>query len=130
TCSVLIKNGDTTNGKILSGFPSDLSSILWPQQSLGVKIVNGAWLTFYNPGRWTPSSQPTIYVNGTGGSATCGYTGGLTCATGNDANDGLTPATPLASMTQGLNNLFGFINAGTNLVLFNLAHGSSANYAF
>jgi hypothetical protein len=130
TCSVLIKNGDTTNGKILSGFPSDLNSILWPQQSVGVKIVNGGWLTFYNPGRWSPSSQPTIYVNGTGGSATCGYTGGSTCATGNDTNDGLTPATPLASMTQGINNLFGFINAGTNLVLFNLAHGSSANYAF
>ena len=54
-CSVLIKNGDTTNGKILSGFPSDLNSILYPQQSLGVKIVNGAWQTFYNPGRWNLS---------------------------------------------------------------------------
>ena len=42
-CSVLIKNGDTTNGKILSGFPSDLNSILYPQQSVGVKIVNAAW---------------------------------------------------------------------------------------
>ena len=55
-CSVLIKNGDTTNGKMLSGFPSDLHAMLWPQQSVGVKIVNAAWQTFYNPGRWNLTS--------------------------------------------------------------------------
>src|SRR5580704_10676954 len=62
-CSVLIKNGDAANAKTLSGFPSDLNSTLYPQQSVGVKIVNGAWQTFYNPGRWSLTSQPTIYVN-------------------------------------------------------------------
>jgi hypothetical protein len=129
-CSVLIKNGDTTNGKILSGFPSDLNSILWPQQSVGVKIVNGAWQTFNNPGRWNLTWQPTIYVNGMGAPATCGYTGASTCATGNNANDGLTPATPLATMQQGITNLFSYIAPNGNKPIFNLAHGSSTNYAF
>src|SRR5580700_5500824 len=78
-CSVLIKNGDSTNGKILSGFPSDLYAMLWPKQSVGVKIVNGAWQTFYNPGPYlVPAGGTTIYAS----------------PTGNDANDGLTASTP------------------------------------
>ncbi len=77
-CSVLIKNGDSTNGKILSGFPSDLYSILWPKQSVGVKIVNGAWQTFYNPGQWVPPTGTQLFAN----------------ASGVDTNDGLTAATP------------------------------------
>jgi len=88
-CSVLIKNGDSTNGKILSGFPSDLNSILWPQQSVGVKIVNGAWQTFYSPGRWNiiPGSPPTIYVNGN-----TGTTNNTTAAGNNTLHFASTPA--------------------------------------
>jgi hypothetical protein len=63
-CSVLIKNGDSTNAKFLSGFPSDLFAELFPGQSAGVKIVNGAWQSFYNPGLWVVSGPPTLYVNG------------------------------------------------------------------
>jgi hypothetical protein len=78
-CSVLIKNGDSTNGKILSGFPSDLYAILWPKQSVGVKIVNGAWHSFYNPGAWlVPAGGAQLYAS----------------PTGVDTNDGLTSATP------------------------------------
>jgi hypothetical protein len=39
-CTVTVKNADTTRGKSLSGFPYDLNPILWPLQSLTVKIVN------------------------------------------------------------------------------------------
>jgi hypothetical protein len=77
-CSVLIKNGDTTNGKILSGFPSDLYAMLWPKQSVGVKIVNGGWQTFYNPGQWVAPTGTELFAS----------------ATGVDTNDGLTTATP------------------------------------
>jgi hypothetical protein len=78
-CSVLIKNGDVTNGKILSGFPSDLYTMLWPKQSVGVKIVNGAWQTFYNPGPWViPVGGATLYAS----------------PAGVDTNDGLTSTTP------------------------------------
>jgi hypothetical protein len=77
-CSVLIKNGDSTNGKSLSGFPSDLNSILWPRQSVGVKIVNGAWQTFNNPGQWVAPTGTQLFAN----------------ASGVDTNDGLTTATP------------------------------------
>ena len=56
-CSVLIKNGDTTNGKILAGFPPDVKVILYPSQSIGIKIVNGTWQSFYNPGPWSPSTS-------------------------------------------------------------------------
>jgi hypothetical protein len=54
-CSVLIKNGDSTNSKFLSDFPADANDRLWPLQQVGVKIVNGAWSTFYAQGRWTPA---------------------------------------------------------------------------
>lgn len=73
-CSVLIKNGDTGRAKILTGFPVDLATLLWPGQSVGVKIVNGAWASFYNPGRWRLSGDTTFFINS---------------AIGSDANDGL-----------------------------------------
>jgi hypothetical protein len=79
-CSVLIKNGDSTNGKILTGFPVGSNTILWPKQSIGVKIVNGGWQSFYNPGPWlVPTGGLTLYAS----------------PSGNDANDGLTSATPV-----------------------------------
>ena len=77
-CSVLIKNGDGTNGKILSGFPSDLYAMLWPKQSVGVKIVNGAWQTFYNPGPWTPTNTAQLFCR---------------VPPGSKSNDCLTPGT-------------------------------------
>ena len=59
TCSVLIKNTDPVFQKTLSGFPSDVPTALIGLQSLGVKIVNGGWASFYNyppfrTGTWTP----------------------------------------------------------------------------
>jgi hypothetical protein len=65
-CSVLIKNGDSTNTKTLSGFPTDLYAALWPKQSVGVKIVNGAWQTFYNPGAYSPVNGITLYASPSG----------------------------------------------------------------
>lgn len=65
-CSVLIKNGDSTNTKTLSGFPADLYATLWPKQSVGVKIVNGAWQTFYNPGAYLPVNGITLYASPSG----------------------------------------------------------------
>jgi hypothetical protein len=79
-CSVLIKNGDGTNGKILSGFPSDLNSILYPQQSVGVKIVNAAWRTFYNPGPWNaPPGGVALYASPTGSDSNDCLTSGTAC---------------------------------------------------
>jgi hypothetical protein len=79
-CSVLVKNGDTTNGKILSGFPLASSPILWPKQTIGVKIVNGVWHGFYNPGAYiVPPGGTTIFAS----------------PSGVDTNDGLTASTPV-----------------------------------
>ena len=79
-CSVLIKNGDSTNGKLLSGFPSDLNSILYPQQSLGLKIVSGVWQTFYNPGPWnSPPGGVSLYASPTGSDSNDCLTSGTAC---------------------------------------------------
>jgi hypothetical protein len=79
-CSVLIKNGDSTNGKILSGFPSDLNFILYPQQSVGLKIVNGVWQTFYNPGPWNPPpGGVSLYASPTGSDSNDCLTSGTAC---------------------------------------------------
>lgn len=68
-CLVYLKNGDTARGKILSGFPSGLmGTILWPLQTVGVQIINGAWQVVLNPGRWKVPSQQTIHVDVTNGS--------------------------------------------------------------
>jgi hypothetical protein len=66
-CTVTIKNGDTGRGKSLSGFPSDLSTILWPLQTVKVSIVNGIWATIYNPGRWRWVANTTIFFDNTNG---------------------------------------------------------------
>ena len=129
-CSVLIKNGDSTNAKFLSGFPSDLFAELFPGQSAGVKIVNGAWQSFYNPGLWVVSAATTLYVNGnSGATAVCGNGGGLTCAAGNDANDCLQPATACLTAQRALNLYLNHIHSAGFGNTINLAHGSSQNYA-
>jgi hypothetical protein len=82
-CSVLVKNGDTVNGKILSGFPSSLGTLLYPRQNFGVKIVNGAWTPFYYPAPYAPISAVTFFVS----------------PSGVDTNDGLTAGTPITFAT-------------------------------
>jgi hypothetical protein len=97
-CSVLIKNGDVTNGKILSGFPSDLYTMLWPKQSVGVKIVNGAWQTFFNPGPWVPTSSPVaFYASPTGSDSNDCLTPGTACTFKGACNIRSSPATSFAS---------------------------------
>lgn len=66
-CMVYVKNGDTARGKILSGFPYT-GGILWPQQAIGVQVINGAWQTIYNPGRWRVPSTQVIHVDAVNGS--------------------------------------------------------------
>jgi hypothetical protein len=100
-CSVLIKNGDSMNGKILSGFPSDLYAMLWPKQSVGVKIVNSAWQTFYNPGPWTPTSNVAqFYANPTGSDSNDCLTPGTACTFKGACNIRSTPATFFAGSAQ------------------------------
>jgi hypothetical protein len=92
-CTITVKDAETYPGgraKILSGFPSDLNPILWPQQSATVKIGSGGnWVTSYNPGLWIPTSAVTFHVNSTApGSDTnndCLGTGTGACATANHA---------------------------------------------
>src|ERR1700761_7587184 len=87
-CSVLIKNGDTSFNKILSGFPADVGTTLFPSLSFGVKIVNGAWVSFYFTPTRIQVPSASFYVNGSpSAQAACGSTGGSMCAAGNDSND-------------------------------------------
>jgi hypothetical protein len=85
-CSVLVKSRESNpNGVILSGFPAAFGPILYPGQSLGVKITGSspAWRSFYNPQPWAPVSAVTLFAS----------------STGNDANDGLTVGTPITLAT-------------------------------
>lgn len=73
-CIVAVTNGDTGRGKFLGGFPVGLhSSTLYPGQTIVVQIVNGAWATINQPGRWVLTAATTIYIR----------------PDGNDNNDGL-----------------------------------------
>jgi len=58
---------------------------LGPLQSVGVQIVNGAWATYYNPGRWQTSGE-TFFVDPSAGS---------------DLNDGLAAGSGNAFLTIG-----------------------------
>jgi hypothetical protein len=61
SCTINIKNGNsgtTGRGQTLVGFPTDLSTVLWPTQAVTLKIINGVWATTSNPGRWKlPTSR-------------------------------------------------------------------------
>lgn len=75
TCSIAIKNGDTTRGKQLIGFPSDFAKgfqVLWPLQFGSVQIINGVWATGINPGIWQASGGVTLSVDHTSGSNAVG----------------------------------------------------------
>jgi hypothetical protein len=90
TCIVSVLNGDTGRGKTLSGFPSSLLPILWPQQLVQVEVINGAWVATINPGKWRPASAVQFNIStsgtdagdclGTLGCATLAYTQQIVCA--------------------------------------------------
>lgn len=89
-CTVAAINSDIGRGKALSGFPSDLNSILWPGQGLQVKLEGGFWKTSVNPGRWKTVSAPTFFIDGTNG---------------NDANDGLAAGSGAFQTLNAFNNV-------------------------
>lgn len=66
TCTVTVLNGDTGRGKILSEFPSDVFRILFPAQVVKVSIINGAWATTLNPGRWRLPGPTILYLDNAG----------------------------------------------------------------
>lgn len=76
TAVVTIKNGDTTRGKRMIGFPSDVQSILWPLQSIQLRIINGAWATVFNPGRWRTPGIADFYVDTAGSNTNDGLATG------------------------------------------------------
>jgi hypothetical protein len=89
-CIVIVKNGDTGRGKVLSGFPSGTaaSAILWPLQTVGVQVINGVWSTYKHAGRWPVPASTIFHVNGTLGvdaNNDCLGTGSGACNTENNA---------------------------------------------
>lgn len=110
TCSVFVKNGDSTNGKILSGFPADVGTKLYPQQSFGVKVINGAWATAYAPTVWSPAGGLNLFVS----------------TTGNDNNDCLTSGTActLATVCGGNGNTLRSQYIKTGIFQINVADGT------
>ena len=95
-CEVVVKNTDTYTGpgtgraKRLIGFPTDTTpeglpqTMLYPQEVVVVKIVNGAWVATRKTGRWINPQGVTLCID-TGGSDSTGdglvalATAGATC---------------------------------------------------
>jgi hypothetical protein len=79
-CVIDVVNVDAGRGKTISGVTlpiganAPLPNILYPLQTFGLKIVNGAWNLFYAPTRWKSAGNITLNTDFTNG---------------NDANDGL-----------------------------------------
>jgi len=96
TCSVKIVNGDSTNGKAISGLTGIPSNMLWPGQAATVKIVNGAWYWTEKPGAWVLTSAVTFNVDPVAGcaSATVPTCDGL--GTGADAFNAVQTAVSLS----------------------------------
>ena len=111
-CTVTVKNSDTIRAKGLSGFPSNMSIKLWPLQSVTVKIINGAWATTVNPGRFRITGGITIFVDG---------------SVGNDSNDGLAAGSSNALLTFAAAAAFvtDNIDASGNNVTIQLASGQT-----
>jgi hypothetical protein len=86
-CDIRIINGDAGNGKILAGFPADVNTKLYPGQAIAVDSDGLTWFAEEKPGRWKIPSPCLVYVS----SFTLGAS---------DANDGLTPQTPLRHMSM------------------------------
>lgn len=85
-CDIRLINGDSSNGKILSGFPADVNPKLYPNQSIAVNSDGAIWFATEKPGRWKIPPGTILYVHSAS-------------SLGNDANDGLTPQTPLQHMS-------------------------------
>lgn len=89
---IRIKNNNVYSGigtghaVTLSGFPTDLYSLLWPQQALSVQVnaAGTAWVTIQNPGPWILPTSAEICVT----------------QNGNDANDGLGAGTGCMASIQ------------------------------
>lgn len=62
-CSVKIVNGDSANGKAVSGLTGIPGNMLWPGQAATLKIVSGAWAWTEKPGRWVLTSDVTFNVD-------------------------------------------------------------------
>jgi hypothetical protein len=109
-CTINVVNGDTGRGKNLSGFPNVLNTILWPLQTVTMKIVNGAWYPTVFPHRWRLTSTLNMYVR----------------PDGSDTNDGLANSASGAFLTA--NAAFNVIseNIDINLQTVNVNHTCSA----
>ena len=105
TCSVALKNG-SNNGVVLSGFSADLGTFLYPKQSFDIKIVNGAWRSFYSPSPFSPAGGLLLYAS----------------ASGPDSNDCLTIATACSLKSACTARGAAFINAG--IITIELADGT------
>jgi hypothetical protein len=80
-CDIVIINNEAGNGKVLSNFPADVNPKLYPHQSVGVTSDGISWISKNKPGRYAIPAHTIIHVD----------------PAGNDANDGLTEQTPVAS---------------------------------
>lgn len=85
TSDVRVINGDSSNAKILASFPSDVNVKLYPKQAVAVNSDGTNWFATEKPGRWKIPGGTILYVHSAS-------------SLGNDANDGLTPQTPIQHM--------------------------------
>lgn len=71
-CKVKFKNGSSSRGVKLSGFPTGLTSpnMLWPLQAGEVQILNGTWAITINPGRWKIPNNTTLELDVNNGNDT------------------------------------------------------------
>jgi hypothetical protein len=85
---IRVINVDGGNGKILSGFPADVRTVLYPNQAVEVTTASSAWIATQKPGRFPITDAcRAIYVSNAS-----------SAVAGNNSNDGLTPSTPLATI--------------------------------
>jgi hypothetical protein len=65
SCSITVKNADTTHGKVLVGFPAGMTAqgLLMPLQGVTVKVINNQWEVITNPGRWKAPLNTVLYVD-------------------------------------------------------------------
>lgn len=109
-CIVYVKNSNansaTSHATTLSGFPSDLNTLLWAGQAVGVQVNATAtgWITISNPGRWRVPGQVTLHFDKTNG---------------NNANDCLSATTGACQDAQTAWNIqqYQFDNNGTTPIL-------------
>lgn len=85
TCSLKVIDSDTARGKRIIGLTG--ISKLYPAQTFGAKIVNGAWALFDKPPRFLVSGSLTIFFDKDRGTDTndCLAVGTGACATSSQA---------------------------------------------